>query len=230
MDRLETGWRCRRRRNEGLAPVREEIGSKRVRPKSGRYFPAVGVLLSDPALGSRAEKGNGASRLASDGWELASLPPLRGKDRMGGRAMPARLASLAWEALRRNAANAERRLWQGLRRKEVGAFRFRRQVALGGFIADFASFDARLIIDPRTVIRGDGATHSIDEEFARDAARTAMLAAQGFAPLRFTNDEAGRGGQARRRLGPTPSNRCLLGSCRPAERRFIFSLHSAVTH
>jgi hypothetical protein len=32
-DRLETGWRCRRRRNEGLAPVREEIGSKRVRPK-----------------------------------------------------------------------------------------------------------------------------------------------------------------------------------------------------
>ena len=137
MDRLETGWRCRRRRNEGLAPVREEIGSKRVRPKSGRYFPAVGVLLSDPALGSRAEKGNGASRLASDGWELASLPPLRGKDRMGGRAMPARLASLAWEALRRNATNAERRLWRGLRRKEVGDFRFRRQVALGGFIADF---------------------------------------------------------------------------------------------
>jgi hypothetical protein len=32
---------------------------------------------------------------------------LRGKDRMGGRAMPARLASLAREALRRNATNAE---------------------------------------------------------------------------------------------------------------------------
>jgi very-short-patch-repair endonuclease len=44
--------------------------------------------------------------------------------------------------------NAERRLWQGLRRKEVAGFRFRRQVALGGLIADFASLDARLIIDP----------------------------------------------------------------------------------
>ena len=96
--------------------------------------------------------------------------------------MPTRLASLA-RSLRRNATNAERRLWQGLRRKEVGGFRFRRQVALGGAIADFASFEARLVIEV------DGATHSTDEELARDAARTAALAAQGFVILRFTNDE-----------------------------------------
>jgi very-short-patch-repair endonuclease len=101
---------------------------------------------------------------------------------MGGRAMPAGLTLLA-RSLRRNATNAERRLWQGLRRKEVGGLRFRRQVALGGFIADFASFDARLVIEV------DGATHSTDEELARDAARTAVLAAQGFALRRFTNDE-----------------------------------------
>jgi very-short-patch-repair endonuclease len=62
-------------------------------------------------------------------------------------------------------------------------------VGLGGFIAHFASFDGRLVIDPRTAIRGDGATHSTDEELSRDAARTAALAAQGFALLRFTNDE-----------------------------------------
>jgi very-short-patch-repair endonuclease len=96
--------------------------------------------------------------------------------------MPRGLASLA-RGLRLNATNAERRLWQGLRRKEVAGFRFRRQVALGGFIADFASFDARLIIEV------DGATHSTDEELARDAARTAALAAQGIALVRFTNDE-----------------------------------------
>ncbi len=101
---------------------------------------------------------------------------------MGGRAMPTRLASLA-RSLRRNATNAERRLWQGLRRKEVAGFRFRRQVALGGFIADFASFDARLVIEV------DGATHATDQELARDAARSAALAAKGFALLRFTNDE-----------------------------------------
>ena len=96
--------------------------------------------------------------------------------------MPSRLASLA-RGLRRNATSAERRLWRGLRRKEVGGFRFRRQVALAGCIADFASLDARLVIEV------DGATHSTDEELARDAARTAALAAQGFTVLRFTNDE-----------------------------------------
>jgi very-short-patch-repair endonuclease len=99
--------------------------------------------------------------------------------------MPTRLASLA-RSLRRNATKAERRLWQGLRRKEVAGFRFRRQIALGGFIADFASFDASLVIEV------DGATHSTEEELARDAARTAALSAQGFAILRFTNDEVFR--------------------------------------
>jgi len=80
---------------------------------------------------------------------------------MGGRAMPTGSASVA-RTLRRNATNAARRLWQGLRRKEVAGFRFRRQ---------------------------DGATHSTDGEHARDADRTAVLAAQRFALLRFTNDE-----------------------------------------
>jgi very-short-patch-repair endonuclease len=88
--------------------------------------------------------------------------------------------------LRRNATDAERRLWQGLRRKEVAGFRFRRQVTLGGFIADFASVDAKLVIE------ADGATHSTDEELARDFTRTAALAAQGFALIRFTNDEVYR--------------------------------------
>ncbi len=101
---------------------------------------------------------------------------------MGGRAVSTRLASLA-RSLRRNATNAERRLWQELRKKEAGGFRFRRQVPLGGFIADFASFDAKLVIEV------DGGTHSTDQELARDAARTAALAAQGFVILRFTNDD-----------------------------------------
>jgi very-short-patch-repair endonuclease len=90
------------------------------------------------------------------------------------------------QSLRRNATRAERRLWQGLRRGQLAGFRFRRQVILGGFIADFASFDAKLIVEV------DGATHSTDEEIARDAARSAALVAQGFAILRFTNDDVFR--------------------------------------
>jgi very-short-patch-repair endonuclease len=99
--------------------------------------------------------------------------------------MPKRLRPVA-RSLRRDATNAERRLWEGLRRKQLAGFRFRRQVILGGFIADFASFDARLVIEL------DGATHSTDQEIAYDAARSAALVAQGFTVQRFTNDDVYR--------------------------------------
>jgi very-short-patch-repair endonuclease len=39
------------------------------------------------------------------------------------------------------------------------------------------------------VIEVDGATHSTDREIARDATRSAALAAQGYDVLRFTNDD-----------------------------------------
>ena len=99
--------------------------------------------------------------------------------------MPKRLRHLA-RCLRRDATNAERRLWEGLRPKQLAGFRFRRQVILDGFIADFASFDARLVVEV------DGATHSTDDEIAYDAARAAALAAQGFAVLRFANEDVYR--------------------------------------
>ncbi len=105
-----------------------------------------------------------------------------GRVGVGGRAMPNQLAANA-RSLRRNATSAERRLWQGLRRQQIGGFRFRRQVMLGGFIADFACFEARMVIEV------DGATHSTDREVALDAARSAALATQGYDILRFTNDD-----------------------------------------
>ena len=96
--------------------------------------------------------------------------------------MPKSLTPLA-RTLRRNATGAERRLWQGLRREQVAGFRFRRQVILDGFIADFACLDARILVEV------DGATHSTDEQIARDALRSAALAAEGFDILRFTNED-----------------------------------------
>ena len=96
--------------------------------------------------------------------------------------MPKSLTPLA-RTLRRNATGAERRLWQRLRREQVGGFRFRRQVILDGFIADFACLDARILVEV------DGATHSTDEQIARDALRSAALAAEGFDILRFTNED-----------------------------------------
>jgi very-short-patch-repair endonuclease len=82
-----------------------------------------------------------------------------------------------------NATSAERRLWNGVRREQIGGFRFRRQVILGGFVADFACYEAHLVVEV------DGATHSTDAEVTRDAARDTTLKAQGYSVLRFTNDE-----------------------------------------
>jgi very-short-patch-repair endonuclease len=96
--------------------------------------------------------------------------------------MPDRLKSLARQ-LRTNATSAERRLWSGVRREQIGGFKFRRQVALDGFVVDFACYAARLVIEV------DGATHSTDAERTRDASRSAALRAQGYDILRFTNDE-----------------------------------------
>ena len=101
-----------------------------------------------------------------------SLPPCGGGP---GRGVARRL--------RKDATAAERRLWQGIRREQIGGFRFRRQVILAGFIADFACHEARLVVEV------DGATHSSDAEVMRDAARTAALCAQGYDVVRFTNDE-----------------------------------------
>jgi very-short-patch-repair endonuclease len=96
--------------------------------------------------------------------------------------MPKRLTPIA-RRLRNNATDAERRLWNVVRREQIGGFKFRRQVILNGFVVDFACLEARLILEV------DGATHSTDGEIARDAARAASLSAQGYSILRFTNDD-----------------------------------------
>jgi len=96
--------------------------------------------------------------------------------------MPKRLTPIA-RRLRNDATDAERRLWNGVRREQIGGFKFRRQVILNGFVVDFACLEARLILEV------DGATHSTDGEIARDAARAAALSAQDHSILRFTNDD-----------------------------------------
>ncbi len=83
--------------------------------------------------------------------------------------MPGNLASFA-RALRNNPTSAEKKLWQGLRRKQTSGFRFPRQVVLAGFIADFVCLETRLVIEV------DGATPSTAAELARYAARSRAIA------------------------------------------------------
>ncbi|MEJ7926180.1 DUF559 domain-containing protein [Sphingobium sp. AN641] len=83
-------------------------------------------------------------------------------------------------ALRRNATDAEKRLWSALREK-LPAVKFRRQVPHGSYVADFLCFSARLIVEV------DGATHA--DSIEQDAARTGYFEAQGYQVLRFWNHE-----------------------------------------
>jgi very-short-patch-repair endonuclease len=97
--------------------------------------------------------------------------------------MPKQLALIA-RTLRNGATDAERRFWYGVKRQQIGGFKFRRQVVLKDFVVDFACLEARLVIEV------DGATHSTDAELMRDAARTRALRSEGYDILRFTNEEA----------------------------------------
>ena len=49
--------------------------------------------------------------------------------------------------LRRDMTLAERRLWDLLRSRQMDGFRFRRQMPIGPYIADFCCLQTRLIIE-----------------------------------------------------------------------------------
>ena len=89
-----------------------------------------------------------------------------------------------WEKardLRHNATDAERRLWQHLRGRQLQGLKFRRQYPIAGYVADFACIEARLVIEL------DGGQHSEQAEY--DAERTRKMQANGYRVLRFWNDD-----------------------------------------
>jgi len=83
-------------------------------------------------------------------------------------------------SLRRNPTDAERRLWQLLRRREAAGFKFRRQHPFENYILDFVCLERKLVIEV------DGGQHV---DAAADATRTETLEQAGFRVLRFWNDE-----------------------------------------
>jgi very-short-patch-repair endonuclease len=76
----------------------------------------------------------------------------------------------------------EWRLWSRLRLRQLDGHKFRRQAPIGPFTADFACFDARLVVEV------DGPTHD-EERTLHDAARDAWLESIGFKVLRFDADQ-----------------------------------------
>jgi very-short-patch-repair endonuclease len=83
-------------------------------------------------------------------------------------------------ALRRDATEAEKRLWQHLRQPPFKQYHFRRQATIGPYFADFASHQLRIVVEV------DGGQHS---DNATDDRRTSYLACEGYRVLRFWNND-----------------------------------------
>ena len=84
-------------------------------------------------------------------------------------------------SLRKAATVTERHLWRYLRDRQLAGFRFRRQVPIGNYIADFACLDAKLVIEV------DGGQHL--EQRAYDAHWDAELIERGYQVLRFWDND-----------------------------------------
>ncbi|MEX0406683.1 endonuclease domain-containing protein [Aquibium sp. LZ166] len=82
--------------------------------------------------------------------------------------------------LRRAMTEAEDRLWQELRGRRLDGIKFRRQVPVGRYVADFLCAEAMLIVEV------DGSQHA---ESVRDIERDSDLKRRGFRVLRFWNDD-----------------------------------------
>ena len=82
--------------------------------------------------------------------------------------------------LRKDSTPAERKLWSRIRNNQLG-ITFRRQHAVGVYIPDFCSPEAKLIIEL------DGSQHLEQEDY--DEERTKYLENLGYKVIRFWNND-----------------------------------------
>ena len=84
------------------------------------------------------------------------------------------------QELRNNPTNAEKILWEKLRREGLG-YKFRRQHSIGGYILDFYCVEKRIAIEL------DGPIHNTRKQ--DDMVRDTYFAELGIKTLRFKNEE-----------------------------------------
>ncbi len=82
--------------------------------------------------------------------------------------------------MRKEMTPAERKLWYALRGRRLVGYKFRRQVPIGRYIADFVCFNPKLIVEV------DGGQHHNN---AYDEGRDNWLKTQGFKLVRFWNPD-----------------------------------------
>jgi very-short-patch-repair endonuclease len=93
--------------------------------------------------------------------------------------MPRNASTVQARSLRARQTNTEGYLWAALRNRQLGGWKWRRQVGVGPFVVDFLCVEAGLVVEL------DGSGHA--ERLEHDALRTAMLNAHGLRVIRFWN-------------------------------------------
>jgi len=88
------------------------------------------------------------------------------------------------KSLRRALTVQESELWRELRGRRFHGRKFRRQMPIEGFVADFVCLEAKLIVEV------DGPLHRLVEQRFKGAAREEVLARHGFRTLRLDGETA----------------------------------------
>jgi very-short-patch-repair endonuclease len=83
--------------------------------------------------------------------------------------------------LRKNQTDSERKLWSGLRNRQLSGVKFRRQFSIGRYILDFYSPGYKLAIE------ADGGQHHEEKGKRKDEVRTRELSNLGVKVLRFSD-------------------------------------------
>ena len=113
--------------------------------------------------------------------------------------------------LRASSTDAERRLWQYLRGRQIAGCKFRRQHPFGPFVLDFVCLERNVVVEL------DGGQHVDTVRY--DQERTRYLERAGFVVLRFWNNDVFGNAEgvidvisdALQRANPSPPNPPLEG-------------------
>jgi very-short-patch-repair endonuclease len=90
------------------------------------------------------------------------------------------LKTLRSRELRANSNDAETKLWNALRNRQIAGYKFVRQQPIGHYICDFVCREKMLVVE------ADGGQHL---ESKRDEVRDRYLGERGYRVLRFWNND-----------------------------------------
>ena len=92
-------------------------------------------------------------------------------------------ASKNSKELRQNQTDTESILWHYLRNRSLNNIKFRRQVPIGKYIADFVCMEKRLVVEL------DGSQHLENNNLEYDEKRTQYLNSLGYKVIRIYNND-----------------------------------------